>query len=552
MEPAPGFPGKQRLQIPLGPLHAAAVRESPARRQPMDVGVDRKGRLPEGLGEHDARGLVADAGQRLERREIRGHLATVLADQDLRERTDVLRLRRRETARADLGQDRFDGELRHCRRSPRPREQTGRHLVHTLVRRLGREQDRDEQREGIFVAERNRRRGMEPLQDLDDALRLLGPVHPRPLVRPDRCAPAGGADYQTAIETAPGPTTLCRADRPDQRMVDRGLASCAARAAFANGPLPCSSMPSGNRLPSALYDRIRNATRERIPLARSGSAEGRRSFDAVGLPAIAGATHVGAVRRINQDAFGRFDDPVRGEILLAVADGLGGHRGGEVASRMAIELLGLMVASGAEPAAIRLTRAIEEANRRIHEEARVDYTLEGMGTTIVCLLVARGGDCHVAHVGDSRLYRLRDGRVEPLTEDHSLVATLVREGVIRPEEARTDPRRNQILRALGVRKEVEIDVAPVEIRPGDAFLLCSDGLHGLIEDFEIRDLTLQNPEVEIAVERLIEAANRAGGTDNVTCVLARFPEAPPLPAWRAGAQRWLASMRAWLPTRRPS
>jgi len=270
-----------------------------------------------------------------------------------------------------------------------------------------------------------------------------------------------------------------------------------------------------------------------------------------GLPSIAGASHVGAVRRINQDAFGRFDDPDRGETLLVVADGLGGHRGGEVASRMAIDLLGPLVGAGEEPPALRLTRAIEEANRQIHEAARVDYTLEGMGTTVVCLLIARDGPCHVAHVGDSRLYRLRAECFEPMTEDHSLVATLVREGVIRPEEARTDPRKNQILRALGVRKEVEIDVAAVDPRPGDVYLLCTDGLHGLLEDFEIRNLALEHPEPEIAVERLIYAANRAGGTDNVTCMLARFPETPPGPRWRMGAQRLLASVRSWLPPRRP-
>ena len=269
-----------------------------------------------------------------------------------------------------------------------------------------------------------------------------------------------------------------------------------------------------------------------------------------GLPSIAGTSHVGVVRRINQDAFGRYDDPDRGEILLAVADGLGGHRGGEVASAMAIALLGPLVRSGAEPPAIRLSRAIEEANRQIYEAARIDYTLEGMGTTLVCLLLSCAGPSHVAHVGDSRLYRLRAGQFEPLTEDHSLVATLVREGVLRPDEARTDPRKNQILRALGVRKQVEIDVAPLEPRPGDAYLLCTDGLHGLIEDFEIRNLALEHADPEVAVEQLIEAANRAGGTDNVTCLLARFPEPPPLPVWRAGAQRLLASVRSWLPPRR--
>ncbi len=278
----------------------------------------------------------------------------------------------------------------------------------------------------------------------------------------------------------------------------------------------------------------------------------RKLIRGTGLPSIAGATHVGVVRRVNQDALGRFDDPKRGEVLLVVADGLGGHRGGEVASRMAVDLLGPLVGSGPEPAPIRLARAIDEANRQIYEAARVDETLEGMGTTVVCLLVARDGGAHVAHVGDSRLYRLRDERLEALTEDHSLVATLVREGVIRPDEARTDPRKNQILRALGVRKEVEIDVAPVETRPGDTYLLCTDGLHGLLEDWAIRNVALENPELEIAVERLIEAANHAGGSDNVTCMLARLPEAPARPAWQEGALRLLASVRSWLPPRSPS
>jgi len=269
-----------------------------------------------------------------------------------------------------------------------------------------------------------------------------------------------------------------------------------------------------------------------------------------GLPSIAGATHVGVVRRINQDAFGRFDDPVRGEVLLVVADGLGGHRGGEVASRMAVDLLGQLVRAGTEAPAIRLARAIEEANRQIHDAARVDYTLEGMGTTVVCLLLAHDGAAHVAHVGDSRLYRLRSGNLEAITEDHSLVATLVREGVLQPDEARTDPRKNQILRALGVRKEVEVDIAPVEPRAGDVYLLCTDGLHGLIEDPAIRELALEHPDPELAVEHLIAAANRAGGTDNVTCMLARIPEAPARPAWREGVERLLASLRAWLPARR--
>ena len=265
----------------------------------------------------------------------------------------------------------------------------------------------------------------------------------------------------------------------------------------------------------------------------------RSSTRAGAEPAIAGATHVGVVRRVNQDAFGRYDDPARGETLLVVADGLGGHRGGEVASRMAIERLGPLVgASDADPAE-RLVRAIEETNRQIHEESRADYTLEGMGTTIVCLLLGRGGAAHVAHVGDSRLYRLRAGTIEAITEDHSLVATLVREGVLSPDEARTDPRRNQILRALGVRKDIEVDVAPVETRPGDDYLLCTDGLHGLIDDHAIQVLAAELADPEAAVAGLIDAANRAGGTDNVTCMLARFPERTGLQAWSARAARLL-------------
>lgn len=241
-------------------------------------------------------------------------------------------------------------------------------------------------------------------------------------------------------------------------------------------------------------------------------------------PRIAGATHVGRVRFVNQDAFGRHDDPQRGEILLVVADGLGGHRGGEVASRMATQLIGPLVATreSLEPPE-RLVRAIAEANRRIHESAQKDDALDGMGTTVVCLLLTRSGPCWIAHVGDSRLYRLREGSLEPLTEDHSLVAALVRQGVLTPEEARHDPRRNQILRALGVRREVEVDVAPLEPRPGDAYLLCTDGLHGLLPEPQMRVLAESADEPEQVVEQLIEAANAAGGTDNVTCMLARLP-----------------------------
>jgi PPM family protein phosphatase len=270
---------------------------------------------------------------------------------------------------------------------------------------------------------------------------------------------------------------------------------------------------------------------------------------ATGEPKIAGATHVGVVRRVNQDAWSRHDDPERGEILLVVADGLGGHRGGEVASRMATELLGPLVANGDAHAPERLIRAVEEANRQIHEESRADYTLEGMGTTVVCVLLACGGECWVAHVGDSRLYRLRNGSVEPLTEDHSLVAALVRQGVLSVEEARHDPRRNQILRALGVRKDVEVDVARIDPQPGDVYLLCSDGLHGLVGEQQMRALAEELEDLEATVARLIDAANQAGGTDNVTCLMARFPERSAPRHWPGRLAALFASARSWLQAR---
>ena len=263
-------------------------------------------------------------------------------------------------------------------------------------------------------------------------------------------------------------------------------------------------------------------------------------------PRIAGATDVGAVRQINQDAFARFDDAERGEILLIVADGLGGHRGGEVASQMAVDIVGrLVLESGAEPAT-RLRESIIQANVQIHNAARNDHALDGMGTTIVCLLLAEDGRSYVAHVGDSRLYRLRTDRIDSMTEDHSLVATLVREGVLSAEEARTDPRRNQILRALGVREDVEIDISPIELQPGDVYLLCSDGLYGMIDDDEISSRADRPILPGAIVADLIDAANQAGGTDNITCVLAQVPEPMALDTLRTTATRVIESTRSFL------
>ncbi|HEY5656476.1 MAG TPA: Stp1/IreP family PP2C-type Ser/Thr phosphatase [Myxococcota bacterium] len=238
----------------------------------------------------------------------------------------------------------------------------------------------------------------------------------------------------------------------------------------------------------------------------------------------ASLTDVGRRRASNQDAFGGLVTAA-GARLLIVADGMGGHAGGATASRLAVEAIESFVEhSQGDPAAL-LRGALEEANRRVYAEARKDPDLSGMGTTGVALLFQPDGSAWVAHVGDSRAYRLRDGALEPLTADHSLVAELERGGMITAEEARVHPRRNEVLRCIGVDPEVDVDVAPVEIEPGDQYLLCSDGLSGVLCDDEIAAELLRSPP-ELAVRRLVEAANECGGPDNITVQIAHIPAAP--------------------------
>ena len=249
--------------------------------------------------------------------------------------------------------------------------------------------------------------------------------------------------------------------------------------------------------------------------------EGREPWSGFEL-AVAGMTHAGRVRPANQDSFDRFDDPERDEILLVVADGMGGHRGGETASRMAVGTLGRLVREGEGTARERLGAAIARANHEIHALGSRDSRLRGMGTTLVALLLrpTAEGASLVAHVGDSRLYRRREDRFEALTEDHSLVAKMVRDGVLAPEDARDHPRRNQILRALGADAEVEPDFRDVEIADGDVYLLCSDGLNSMLPDEDLGALAGRSPDPHAVVAWMVDAANQAGGRDNVTAMIA--------------------------------
>jgi len=232
-------------------------------------------------------------------------------------------------------------------------------------------------------------------------------------------------------------------------------------------------------------------------------------------------TDKGCVRETNEDS-GRMvrpSDPAllreRG-VLVVVADGMGGHSAGEVASRMAVELVGRLYYQTAGDAQEALSGAVAEANRQIYAASQDGEDHQGMGTTCTALAL-RGGAAFAAHVGDSRLYMLRGGQIYQLTEDDSHVMELVRHGLISKEEARTHEDKNVILRALGTAPEVEVSaVSPLETRAGDFYLLCSDGLHDLVRDEEIARVVSEAADVHAAAEQLVALAKERGGHDNIT------------------------------------
>ena len=228
-----------------------------------------------------------------------------------------------------------------------------------------------------------------------------------------------------------------------------------------------------------------------------------------------GLTDAGKVRQNNEDALlsGEGRDPA----LFAVADGIGGFEAGEVASSMVVESLKSLDSGGSLP------EAIQEANRRIYSAASTDEKLAGMGTTIVAVRLKDSGgtpEAEVSHVGDSRLYLLRGGEMHPLTEDHSLVAELVRSGSLTRAQASEHPQKNLITRALGAEEEVEVDSSSFEIHPGDRLILCSDGLPDMVPETRISSLVSGGgQDAEESARKLVSAALSAGGTDNVTVVV---------------------------------
>jgi serine/threonine protein phosphatase PrpC len=246
----------------------------------------------------------------------------------------------------------------------------------------------------------------------------------------------------------------------------------------------------------------------------------------------AGATNVGMKRTLNEDAFLLLPE----ESLFCVADGMGGHASGEVASRLAVEEMAeFFRVTGRDDEATwpfredpartydenRLVTGIKLANQRIHERGQSDARLRNMGTTLVATFFPRGAaDVLVGHVGDSRVYHWRRGTIRQVTEDHSLLNDFIKSKKPTPEEIQAFPHKNVIVRALGMRPHVEVDLLRVALEPEDVVLLCCDGLTGMVPDPGIADtIRAHRGDLQAACDALVGAANAAGGVDNITCVL---------------------------------
>jgi PPM family protein phosphatase len=226
----------------------------------------------------------------------------------------------------------------------------------------------------------------------------------------------------------------------------------------------------------------------------------------------AGISDPGRRRRQNEDAY------VCEPPLFAVADGMGGAQAGELASSLAAAAVRDDPRATPESGEQRVDELIQEANRRVYQRQSHDAAASGMGTTMTVALV-EDGTVAIGHVGDSRAYLIRGGRLEQLTEDHSLVAELVRSGKLSPEEAEAHPQRSVITRALGTDPNVDVDTFSVETQPGDVFLLCSDGLTSMVGDETIlAEVERNRSDLKAAAKALVRAANRGGGEDNITLV----------------------------------
>jgi protein phosphatase len=232
-------------------------------------------------------------------------------------------------------------------------------------------------------------------------------------------------------------------------------------------------------------------------------------------------TDRGLQRPNNEDAL--FEHAEMG--VFAVADGMGGHAAGEIASRMAVDTLARAATVGAEPAVdpAPIVRSFTQANREIRRRGRTDPETRGMGTTLTVLAgSAKSGRGVIVHIGDSRVYRLRDGRLEQLTRDHTWVQDRVDAGVLTQEQARIHPYSSILTRVLGTEERVVPDVIGLELQENDLYLLCSDGLTGMVSDEVVKDILSRDEPIPRLAQLLVEAAKAEGGIDNVTLVVARL------------------------------
>ena len=233
----------------------------------------------------------------------------------------------------------------------------------------------------------------------------------------------------------------------------------------------------------------------------------------------AGASDQGRTRKSNEDAYGLSLNNSQGACNFVVCDGMGGAAAGEIASRMAVDAM-LHAMSQGVLTLETFRKAVDVANRSVHHSATQDPSRAGMGTTLVAM-ATRGNRAWVAHVGDSRCYRFRDGHLERLTRDHSLVDEQVRLGQLTPAQAETSPMRNVITRAVGTQDAVDADLIEFAVEPGDLYLLASDGLMREVDDESIAGFLRASGDLQETCAQLIAAANAAGGRDNITCLLAR-------------------------------
>jgi PPM family protein phosphatase len=247
---------------------------------------------------------------------------------------------------------------------------------------------------------------------------------------------------------------------------------------------------------------------------------------------FSGETNIGMKRQHNEDSFFLPE----ADRLAIVADGMGGHASGEVASKMAVETVAEHFQGTQDDGEItwpykldhserfdanRLINGIKLANLKIYDRAQREEACHGMGTTIIASLFL-DDKVLIGHVGDSRVYRFRDGKLSQLTEDHSLLNDYIKMKKLSSDDAGKFPHKNVIVRALGMKESVQVDLIADPLKLGDVYLMCSDGLSGMIDDQGLQDMLSDEQDLDTCCERLIHAANRNGGVDNITCVLARL------------------------------